>query len=62
MYESEMLVWREKERCRIRVVQMNNHSGLLGVNRIDAMLNAWVKEFCCVKKRVYERINDSALM
>ena len=34
MYSSETMIWKEKERPRIRVVQMDNLIGLLGI-RMD---------------------------
>ena len=40
MYGSKTLVWKEKERSRIRIVQMNNLRGLLGIRRMDRVLNA----------------------
>ena len=44
MYKSEAMVWREKERARIRAIQMDNFRGLLGIRRINRMLNGWVGE------------------
>ena len=35
MYGSETMIWREKERSRIRAVQTNNLRGLLGIRRMD---------------------------
>ena len=37
VYGSETMIWRgrEKERSRIRVVQMENLRGLLGIKRMD---------------------------
>ena len=32
-YGSEAMIWREKERSRIRAVQMDNLRGLLGIKR-----------------------------
>ena len=34
-YYNEAMIWREKERSRIRAVQMDNLRGLLGIRRID---------------------------
>ena len=42
MYVSETMRWREKERSRIRAVQMDNLRGLLGIRRMDKVLNAWI--------------------
>ena len=38
IYRSERMIWKEKERYRIRAVQMDNLRGLLGVRRIDARI------------------------
>ena len=53
---------KEKERSRIRVVQMDNFRGLLGIRSMDRFLNAWIKELCRVKKWVNERINEGVLL
>ena len=42
LYGSETMKWREKERYRIRGVQMDNLIGLMGIRRIDRMPNAWI--------------------
>ena len=36
----ETMIWKEKRRSRIRVVQMDNLRGLLVIRRIDKVLNA----------------------
>ena len=36
-YSSETMIWREKERSRIRVVPME-------IRRMDRVPNAWIKE------------------
>ena len=53
---------KEKERSRIRVVQMDNFRGLLGIRSMDRFLNAWIKELCRVMKWVNERINEGVLL
>ena len=50
MYGSEMVLWKEKERSRIKAVQMDNLRGLLGVSRMDRAPNVRIKELCRVKK------------
>ena len=40
MYDSETMLWKEKEKSRIKAVQMDNIKGLLGIRRIDRVLNA----------------------
>ena len=57
MYGSETLLWKEKERSRVRAVQMDNLRGLLGIRRMDRIQNAWIKE-CGVMKGVHERIEE----
>ena len=32
---SETMIWREKERSRVRAVQMDNPRGLLGIRRME---------------------------
>ena len=39
MYDSETVLWKEKERSRIRAVQMDNLRGLLSIRRMDRALN-----------------------
>ena len=39
-YGSETVLWREKERSRIMVAQMDNLRGLLGIRRMDKVPNA----------------------
>ena len=57
----QTLQWREKERSRIRAVQMDNLRGLLGFRRIDKVPNARIKELCGVTKGVDERIDEGVL-
>ena len=44
MYGSETMLWKEKERSRIRAVQMNNPGGLLGTK--------WMNSPKCLDKGV----------
>ena len=41
-YGSETMIWREKERSRIRAVQMDNLRGQLAINRRDKIPNGWI--------------------
>ena len=43
MYGSEKMLWKEKERSRIRTVQMDNLRGLHGIRRMDRVLNAQIR-------------------
>ena len=36
MYSSETMIWNEKERFRIKAVQMENFRGLLGIRRMNS--------------------------
>ena len=55
------MIWREKDRSRIRAVQMNNLRGLLGIRRMDRVGNAWMRELCRVMKGVDEIIYKCVL-
>ena len=45
MYGNETILWKEKERSRIRAVQMDNLRCLLGISWIDRILNARIREW-----------------
>ena len=60
MYGSETMLWK-KERSRVRAVQMDNLRGLLGISRMDRVLNPKIRELCRVTKGVDERIDVGAL-
>ena len=57
----ETILWKEKKKSRIRAVQMDNLRGLLGIRRVDRVLNAWIRELCGSKKGIDERINEDVL-
>ena len=40
---------------------MDNLRGLLGIKRMDRVLNAWIRELCRVTKGVDERIDEGVL-
>ena len=61
MYGSETMIWKEEERSRIRAVQTNNLSGVLGIRRMDKIPNAQIRELCGVSKWVDERIDGWAM-
>ena len=42
-YGSETMLWREKERYRIRAVQMDNLRSLLGIRGMDKVTNARIR-------------------
>ena len=54
MYGSETMIWKEKERSRIRAVQIYNLRGFLGIRRMDKVPNARIKELYRVTKGVDE--------
>ena len=55
-YDSETMTWREKERSRIRSVQMDNLKGLLVIRRMDKVPNARIRQLCGLTKGVDEKI------
>ena len=60
-YGNETMLWKEKERSRIRAVQMDNLRDLLGIWRIVRVPNAWIRELYRVMKGVDERIDENVL-
>ena len=51
-HDSETMLWKDKERSRIRTVQMDNLRGLLVIRKIDIVQNARIWEFYGVMKEV----------
>ena len=60
-YGSDTMIWRENERSRIRVVQMDNLKGLVGIRRMDKVPNAQIRQLCRVKKGVDKKIDEGVL-
>ena len=56
-HDSERRILREKEKSRSRAVQMDNLKGLLGIKRMDKVLNSWIKQLFRVTKGVDENID-----
>ena len=56
LYGSKAMIWREKERSRIRVVQMDNLRGLLVIRRMDRVPIVRIGELCGVAKEVDESV------
>ena len=52
---------KRRRDLRVRVVQMDNLKGLLGVKRMDRVPNAQIRELCGVKKRLDERSDEGML-
>ena len=60
-YGSERMIWREKERARIRVVQMYNFRILFSIRRMDKVPNGYIRQLCGVTKGVDEKIDEGVL-
>ena len=58
-YGSETMIWKEKERSRIRTVKMDRD--LLGIRRMDKVLNAWKRQLFRVTKGVDAKIDEGVL-
>ena len=51
MYGNETILWKMKEKSKVRAVQMqrfpitqmDNLRSLLGIRRMDRVLNAWIR-------------------
>ena len=56
MYDSEIMLWKEKWRSKIRAVQMDNLRGLQGIKRMDRVLNTQIRNLCRVTKGLDERM------
>ena len=52
MYRSEMMVWKVKEKSRIKSVQMDNLRYLLGIGGIDRIPIVQARGLCGVMKNV----------
>ena len=55
------MLWKEKERSRIRAVQMDNLRGLLCIRRMERVPNTQIKELCRVVKGLHERVVGGVL-
>ena len=58
---SETMLWKEKERPRIRAVQMENFRDLLGIRRMDRVPSAQIRELWEVTKGVDKKIEEDIL-
>ena len=61
MYGSETMLWKEKDISTIKAVQVDILRGLLGIRRMDRVLNAQIRELYRVKKGLDERIDEGVL-
>ena len=60
-YCSGIMIWREKERSWIRVVQMDSLRGLLGIRKIDKVPNTRIRQLCRVTRGIGEKIDEGVL-
>ena len=60
LYMFLCMLWKEKERVRIRVIQMDNLRGLLGIRGMDRVPHARIR-MCGVMKGIDERIDEGVL-
>ena len=54
MYVSETMLWKKKERFRVRAVQMDNLRRLLVIRRVDRVPNTQIRELCGMMKVLRE--------
>ena len=55
------MLWKEKERSRIRAVHIDNLKGFLGIRRMYRVPNARIRDLFGVTKGVDERIDEGVL-
>ena len=61
-YGIKTMIWREKERSRIRAAERDNLRGLLGIRIMDKVIpNARIRQFCGVTKGVSKKIDEGVL-
>ena len=58
---NETKIGREKERSRIRAVQMDNLRGILAIRRMDKVQNTRIRQLCGVTKNGDEKIDEGVL-
>ena len=61
MYDSETILWKEKEKSRVRAIHMDILRGLLSIRRMDRVPNVQITKLCEVAKSVDERIDEGIL-
>ena len=59
LYGSGTMVWKEKERSRIRAMPKDNLKSVIGIKRMARVLNVRIRDLCGVVKVVDERIAES---
>ena len=55
------MLWKEKDRSRVRAMQVNNLRGLLDIRRKYRVPNARIRELCRMKMDLDERIDEGVL-
>ena len=60
-YGSETMLWKEKERPRIKTAYMDSLRGLPGIRRMGRVPNARIRELCRMMNGIDERIEDDVL-
>ena len=59
--DSETMLWKEKERSRVRAVQqMDNLRGLLGIKRMNKVPNARIKGLFRMEKGLVKRLVEAS--
>ena len=61
LYGSETMLWEEKDRSRIKAIQMDSLRGLLGIRMMDKAPNARIRESCGMTKGIDEWIDEGVL-
>ena len=61
LYGSETMLWKVKERSRVRGLQVDNLRGLVDIRRMDRVPNVGISELCRRTMVVDERIKESVL-
>ena len=55
------MIWKEKEKSKIRTVQMDNVRSFLGIRIMDKVPNTRIKELCGVTKGLDEKVDEGVL-
>ena len=61
MYGREAIIWKQKERSMVRIIQIDNLRGLQGIRKMDKVSNARIREFWGVTKGVHKWIGEGVL-
>ena len=62
MYGSKTMLLKEKEKCRIRAVQMEKLRSLPDIRRMDKLLNPGIRELCGVTKELMKVFSGGSAM